>query len=193
MSQRGAPAPQCDPSGLAPLPPDFLMSQPSSVRVMPLTRLSSAVADAKLLLGPVLPKSSPSKCWSFGSVVGQPESAYGAEPPTPVKLAFGSAIVALVGQPIPSSHAAWTRPVLAGSNSCGFTEKNPDGAAGSSTGAGSAATSVCPNWPGSSFGASPAEAPASESVAVVTAARASVTSKRLLIVPSCRGHLLKGS
>src|SRR5437763_13658528 len=128
MSQRGAPAPQCEPSALAPLPPDFLMSQPSSVRVMPLTLLSSAVADAKLPLGPVLPRSSPSKCWSFGWVVGQPVSAYGSEPPTPGKLAFASAIVALVGQPIPSGHAACTGPAFAGRNSCGFTETNPAGA-----------------------------------------------------------------
>src|SRR6185437_3503541 len=120
-SNRGAPAPQCDPRGLSPLPPDFLMSYPSSVRVMPFTLMSSAVAAAKLLVGPVFTRSKPSLCWSFKSPVGHAKSVYGAEPPTPVKVEFGSAMLAPVGHPIPLSHAAWTRYVLPGSKSTGWT------------------------------------------------------------------------
>ena len=43
------------------------------------------------------------------------------KPPTPVKSAFGVAVLALVGHPIPLSHVAWTRYVLPGSKSAGWT------------------------------------------------------------------------
>src|SRR6266550_1615526 len=107
-SNRGAPAPQCDPRGLAPAPPDFLMSYPSSVSVMPFTLVSSAVAAAKLLVGPVFTSSKPSLWWSLESPVRHAESANGAVPPTPVKSEFGTAMNALVAQPSPLSHVDWT-------------------------------------------------------------------------------------
>src|SRR4029077_5664391 len=103
-SKRGAPAPQCDPFGVEMLRPPFLMSYPSSVSVMPLTLISSAVAAAKLLVGPVLTSRRPWLRLSFESPPGQAVSIYGAVPPTPVKLAFGVAMNPLVTQPIPLSH-----------------------------------------------------------------------------------------
>src|ERR1700716_4491791 len=42
--------------------------------------------------------------------------------PTPVKSALGTAVRALVRHPIPSSHCAWTRNVLPGSNSLAVAE-----------------------------------------------------------------------
>src|SRR5207237_6528188 len=60
-------------------------------------------------------------CRSLVSPGGHPASEYGAEPATPVKSAFGIAMCALVGQPMPSSHCACTRNVLPGSNSAGRT------------------------------------------------------------------------
>jgi hypothetical protein len=82
---------------------------------------------------------------------------------------------------MPWSQAAWTRPVFAGSYSWGLTSKKPGGSVGLVTGAASALKSVNPNFPGSSFGPSPAEAPERLSVAAATTARA-ITTKSLLLI-----------
>src|SRR5207248_9011771 len=72
-SNRGAPAPQCEPSGSV-LRPSSLMSEPSSVSVMPLTLISSAVAAAKLAVGLVLTRSKPGFGWALRSPGGPASS-----------------------------------------------------------------------------------------------------------------------
>src|SRR5207253_9142922 len=115
-SNRGAPAPQCDPRGLPAMPPDFLMSYPSSLSVVPFTLVSSAVAAAKLLVGPVFTSSNPSLWWSLRSPVGHAASG-GTDIVVPV---VKSKMNALVGHPSPLSHVAWTRYVFPGSKSAGW-------------------------------------------------------------------------
>src|SRR5436189_4729643 len=83
----------------------------------------SACAAAKFVtLGPVFTRRRPWLWLSLESPVGQPRSEYGAVVATPVKSAFAIAIRPFVGQPIPSSHCAWTRYVLPGSNSLAVAE-----------------------------------------------------------------------
>ena len=80
----------------------------------PLTSLSSAPAEASFVVGPVFARSKPSLRLSPLSPVRQAGSEY-------VVVVVPSNCFAFVGQPMPVSHCAWTRNVLPGSNSPGFT------------------------------------------------------------------------
>src|SRR2546430_177750 len=116
---RGAPAPQCDPTGSA-VGGGFRMSYPSSLSVIPFTPFTSAPGAAKFAVGPVFTSKSPSFLpgLSFGSppppMALQPQSLTGADV-EPLN------VVALVGQPVPLSQRDLTRCVLPGSNSNGTT------------------------------------------------------------------------
>src|SRR2546426_7161587 len=104
MLKRGAPAPQCDP---------VRMSYPSSVSVIPLTRLITAPADASFSVSPVFTSKRPAFSLSFGSPVGQAASVK-LEGPKRLKGGLGLKLssVAFVGQPAPSTQRAATRSVL---------------------------------------------------------------------------------
>src|SRR5947199_8281783 len=118
MLNRGAPAPQWEPRGSLTFAPGLRMSYPSSVKTKFLgSPLRSAPAAATFAVGPVFASSRPSTFLSFGSPVGQAGSV--KDP-----LGFLSPVVvvaAAVGQPIPPSHADWTRSVSAGSKAKGTT------------------------------------------------------------------------
>src|SRR5207245_11740731 len=115
MLSRGSPARQCEPRGSLVFA-GLRRSYPSSVRVIPLTPLISANAEALLSVGPVLTSRSPSFFLSLASPVGQAGSVK-----VPVGVVLGKvATLAPVGQPMPLSHCACTRKVFAGSNSPGL-------------------------------------------------------------------------
>src|SRR6267142_5125319 len=119
MSKRGAPAPQCEPMGLAGAPP-LRMSYPSSVTVEGTSR-SRAVPAALLFVGPVLASRRPSFVLSLESPVGQPASAY-VTVPVVSKLGGRKAWMSCdVGHPSPDSQPDCTRFEFAGSNTAGLT------------------------------------------------------------------------